>query len=247
MVAAWGFHSDDNKVDEAALMALGDSDLEEEDDASEFVGDIDKSLDKVYSDDIREDAIVDGSHNHVQKQSKDVYLSTIPKSAQAGIDAIMEVVAAHQDAKIPAKRIRTKSKVVKSPYLKEYVSGSKYLEDETTDLKHKFAFEGFILSDDMPRGVIEEYKKWVDEEKLVQARNCDHKVLLISYKIFGIGPRVVDGDEIDIFSMKGNTWKSIGPFPPNYYFVNGSVVMVDRMVYMGARRATLLNVIALLL
>ncbi|KAF3613187.1 hypothetical protein FXO37_36482 [Capsicum annuum] len=127
------------------------------------VGDIDKSLDKVFSDDIREDAIVDGSHNHVQKQSKDVYLSTIPKFAQAGIDAIMEVVAAHQAAKISAKRIRTKSKVVKSPYLKEYVSGSKYLEDETTDLKHKFAFEGFILSDDMPRGVIEECKKWVDE------------------------------------------------------------------------------------
>ncbi|KAF3619363.1 hypothetical protein FXO37_33729 [Capsicum annuum] len=140
------------------------------------VGDIDKSLDKVFSDDIREDAIVDGSHNHVQKQSKDVYLSTIPKSAQAGIDAIMEglaalippdfsdaVIAAHQAAKIPAKRIMTKSKVVKSPYLKGYVSGSKYLEDETTNLKHKFAFEGFILSDDMPRGVIEEYKKWIDE------------------------------------------------------------------------------------
>ncbi|KAF3617310.1 hypothetical protein FXO37_34689 [Capsicum annuum] len=96
------------------------------------VGDIDKSLDKVFSNDIREDAIVDGSHNHVQKQSK------IP------LDFSDAVVAAHQAAKIPAKRIRTKSEVVKSPYLKEYVSGSKYLEDETTNLKHKFAFKGFI-------------------------------------------------------------------------------------------------------
>ncbi|KAF3633153.1 hypothetical protein FXO37_27180 [Capsicum annuum] len=35
MVAYWGFDSDDDEVDEAALMALGDSDLEEEDDVSE--------------------------------------------------------------------------------------------------------------------------------------------------------------------------------------------------------------------
>ncbi|PHT86699.1 hypothetical protein T459_08805 [Capsicum annuum] len=35
MVAAWGSDSDDDEVDEIALMALGDSDLEEEDDASE--------------------------------------------------------------------------------------------------------------------------------------------------------------------------------------------------------------------
>ncbi|PHT31684.1 hypothetical protein CQW23_28021 [Capsicum baccatum] len=35
MVAAWVFDSDDDEVDEAALMALGDLDLEEEDDASE--------------------------------------------------------------------------------------------------------------------------------------------------------------------------------------------------------------------
>ncbi|PHT33317.1 60S ribosomal protein L31 [Capsicum baccatum] len=35
MVAAWRFDSGDDEVDEAALMALGDSDLDEEDDASE--------------------------------------------------------------------------------------------------------------------------------------------------------------------------------------------------------------------
>lgn len=35
MVATWGSDSDDDEVDETALMALGDSDLEEEDDASE--------------------------------------------------------------------------------------------------------------------------------------------------------------------------------------------------------------------
>ncbi|KAM3382843.1 hypothetical protein P3S68_008418 [Capsicum galapagoense] len=62
------------------------------------------------------------------------------------------------------------------------------------------------------------------------------------YKIFRLRPRVVNGDmEIDIFSMKGNTWKSIGSFPPNYYFVNRSVVMADGVVYQSARRANLLN------
>ncbi|PHU28376.1 hypothetical protein BC332_00469 [Capsicum chinense] len=35
MVASWEFDSDDDEIDEAPLMALGDSDLEEEDDVSE--------------------------------------------------------------------------------------------------------------------------------------------------------------------------------------------------------------------
>jgi len=42
--------------------------------------------------------------------------------------------------------------------------------------------------------------------------------------------------EIDIFSTKSNTWKSIGPFPPNYYFFGTSVVMVDGVIYMMASR-----------
>ncbi|XP_047270378.1 uncharacterized protein LOC124899519 [Capsicum annuum] len=66
------------------------------------------------------------------------------------------VFAAHQAAKTPAKRTRTKSKVFKSPYLTEFAVGSKSIEDETTELKQKFTFDGFIISDDMSRGVIEE-------------------------------------------------------------------------------------------
>ncbi|XP_055829247.1 F-box protein At5g10340-like [Solanum dulcamara] len=60
------------------------------------------------------------------------------------------------------------------------------------------------------------------------------------YKIFRLGPKVVNGYmemEIDIFSTKGNTWKSIGPFPPNYYFFGSSIVMVDGVVYMMAKRS----------
>ncbi|PHT60830.1 hypothetical protein T459_35319 [Capsicum annuum] len=80
-------------------------------------------------------------------------------------DIPLEVVKPIEETliKLQNSLTRTKSKVFKSPYLTEYVSSSKSLEDETADLKHKFAFEGFVLSDGMPRGIIEEYKKWVDE------------------------------------------------------------------------------------
>uniref|UniRef100_M1DF80 Ubiquitin-protein ligase n=1 Tax=Solanum tuberosum TaxID=4113 RepID=M1DF80_SOLTU len=53
------------------------------------------------------------------------------------------------------------------------------------------------------------------------------------YKIFRLG---YDDMNIDIFSTKGNTWKSIGTFPPNYYFLGYNVVMVDGIVYMTAKR-----------
>ncbi|PHT83110.1 Aquaporin PIP1-2 [Capsicum annuum] len=42
------------------------------------------------------------------------------------------VVAVHQATTTPAKRIKTKFKVFKSPYLTEFASGSKAIEDETT-------------------------------------------------------------------------------------------------------------------
>ncbi|KAF3683322.1 hypothetical protein FXO37_01923 [Capsicum annuum] len=73
------------------------------------------------------------------------------------------VVAAHQATKIPAKRTRTRSKVFMSPYTTEYASGSKAIEDLIGESKQKFAFDGFLISDNMPRGVIKEYKQWVEE------------------------------------------------------------------------------------
>ncbi|PHU06363.1 hypothetical protein BC332_22852 [Capsicum chinense] len=73
------------------------------------------------------------------------------------------VVAAHQAAKTPARRTRTRSKVFMSPYTTEYASGSKAIEDQIGEPKQKFAFDGFLISDNMPRGVIEEYKQWVEE------------------------------------------------------------------------------------
>ncbi|KAF3681190.1 putative protein EIN4-like [Capsicum annuum] len=73
------------------------------------------------------------------------------------------VVAAHQATKTPAKRTRTRSKVFMSPYTTEYASGSKAIKDLIGESKQKFAFDGFLISDNMPRGVIKEYKQWVEE------------------------------------------------------------------------------------
>ncbi|PHT88623.1 hypothetical protein T459_10729 [Capsicum annuum] len=96
------------------------------------------------------------------------YSSTLPESAQVELDAILEdfsdaVVVAHQAAKNPAKRIRTRSKVFMSSYTTEYASDSKAIEDQIGEQKQKFAFNNFLISDNMPKGVIEEYKQWVEE------------------------------------------------------------------------------------
>ncbi|KAK6774435.1 hypothetical protein RDI58_029674 [Solanum bulbocastanum] len=61
-----------------------------------------------------------------------------------------------------------------------------------------------------------------------------------SYKIFRLGPVVYNGDkdemDIDIFSTKSNKWKTVGIFPPDYYFEGTSIVMSDGIVYMMAER-----------
>ncbi|KAM3251381.1 hypothetical protein P3L10_005451 [Capsicum annuum] len=72
------------------------------------------------------------------------------------------VVAAHQAAKTPAKiakRIRTRSKVFKSPYILEYASGSKAIEDQIEEQKQQFAFNSFLISNTMSSSVIEEFKQ----------------------------------------------------------------------------------------
>ncbi|PHT88215.1 hypothetical protein T459_10321 [Capsicum annuum] len=69
------------------------------------------------------------------------------------------VVAAHLAVKIPAKRTRTRSRIFKSPYTTDFASGSKVLEDESTEFKQTFAFEGYGIYDDMPSSIIEQYEK----------------------------------------------------------------------------------------
>ncbi|KAF3626639.1 hypothetical protein FXO37_30288 [Capsicum annuum] len=73
------------------------------------------------------------------------------------------IVVAHLAAKTPAKRTRTRSRIFKSPNMIDFAFGSKALEDESTEFKQTFTFEGYEISDDMPSSIIEEYKKWVLE------------------------------------------------------------------------------------
>ncbi|PHT45754.1 hypothetical protein CQW23_14912 [Capsicum baccatum] len=73
------------------------------------------------------------------------------------------VVAAHQATKFSSKKTRMRSKVFKYPYTTEYASGSKAIDDQIVEPKQKFAFDDFLISDNMSRGVIEEYKQWVEE------------------------------------------------------------------------------------
>ncbi|KAF3645926.1 hypothetical protein FXO38_19416 [Capsicum annuum] len=82
---------------------------------------------------------------------------------QLSLDFPDAIVAAHQAAKTSAKiakRIRTRFKVFKSPYTTKYASGSKAIEDQIEELKQQFAFDGFLISDIMPNGVIEQFKQY---------------------------------------------------------------------------------------
>ncbi|KAK6774436.1 hypothetical protein RDI58_029675 [Solanum bulbocastanum] len=60
------------------------------------------------------------------------------------------------------------------------------------------------------------------------------------YKIFRLGPGVItslsNDMDIDIFSTKSNTWKTVGIFPPNYYFEEYRIYMSDGIAYMMAER-----------
>ncbi|KAF3685124.1 putative zinc finger protein VAR3, chloroplastic-like [Capsicum annuum] len=160
---------------------------------------IDKSIGIKSGDDTMEDAYFDWNRILIQPQSEDIegcsedieittldalieavddYSSSIPEFAQAKLDVIIE---AHQAAKNPTKRTRTKSKVFKSPYLIKFPFDSKIVEDQTVEMKQKFAFNDFIISDNMSRDVIEEYKQWVDEGLFKFHAKKDCGVFVVRY------------------------------------------------------------------
>ncbi|KAF3630905.1 hypothetical protein FXO37_28266 [Capsicum annuum] len=78
-------------------------------------------------------------------------------------DILDAVTMAHHVAKNPSNRTRTKFKVFKSPYITKFSYTSKVIEDQTGEMIPKFSFDGFLISDVFPRGVIEVYKQWVEE------------------------------------------------------------------------------------
>ncbi|KAM3324333.1 hypothetical protein P3S67_005484 [Capsicum chacoense] len=123
-------------------------------------------------------APVDEVPKEVVPQSESVVNQHNISNSQLPLDFSDSVVAAHQAAKPPAKiakRIRTRSKVFKSPYTTEYASGSKAIEDQIEEQRHQFAFDGFLISDIISSGTIAEFKQWVEAELLkFHAKNDEH-------------------------------------------------------------------------
>ncbi|KAF3655842.1 hypothetical protein FXO38_14497 [Capsicum annuum] len=148
--------------DESAFSHDTYSDCSEEDNAKvdEYLSTIPESsqveIDAIMQ---RLAAPVDDTSLEVVKLVDEIVNLHSLSDSQIPSDYPNSVVVAHLAAKIPTKRIRTRSRVFKSSYMTDYASGSKALEDENTDLKKKFAFEGYEIFDDMPSSSIEEYKK----------------------------------------------------------------------------------------
>ncbi|PHU00788.1 hypothetical protein BC332_30575 [Capsicum chinense] len=116
--------------------------------------------------------------------SKEIMNKHDISDSQLPPDFFDAVVAAHQAAKNPAKRTRMRFKVFISPYTTEYSSVSKEIEDQIGEPKQKFAFDNFLISDNMPRGVIEEYKQWVEEGLLKFYAKKSHNLVCVYVNIY---------------------------------------------------------------
>ncbi|XP_047266100.1 mitogen-activated protein kinase kinase kinase 20-like [Capsicum annuum] len=74
MVASWGFDSDNDEVDEAALMSLGDSDLEEEDDASKESCSLKKQVEQLdFSNNDLKSEVLKLTHSEKGKKHQDIF------------------------------------------------------------------------------------------------------------------------------------------------------------------------------
>ncbi|PHT64935.1 hypothetical protein T459_29360 [Capsicum annuum] len=127
------------------------------------------------------DAVVNQNSNYSKVQNpenihedhSDEYLSTLSESAQLEIDAIMQGLAAPVDD-VPLEVVKSVDETVNLHSLSDSQISSNYpdsvvaahlaaLEDESTEFKQTFAFEGYEIYDDKLSSIIKEYKKWVLE------------------------------------------------------------------------------------
>ncbi|PHT38573.1 hypothetical protein CQW23_22146 [Capsicum baccatum] len=115
---------------------------------------------------------------NIREDHSDEYLSTILESAQLEIDVIMQGLASPVDD-IPLEVAKPVDETVNLHSLSDDQIPSNYLdsvvaahalEDESTEFKQTFAFEGYGISDDIPSSIIEEYKKWVLEDTILSTQ-----------------------------------------------------------------------------
>ncbi|PHT82630.1 hypothetical protein T459_11073 [Capsicum annuum] len=64
-------------------------------------------------------------------------------------------------SKAPAKRERKKSRVLRSPCISKYGSGSKDAVDIDKEEKLKYAFDGYNINQDLPNELMIDYSQWI--------------------------------------------------------------------------------------
>ncbi|PHT52019.1 hypothetical protein CQW23_06481 [Capsicum baccatum] len=64
-------------------------------------------------------------------------------------------------AKAPAKRERKKSRILRSPYISKYGSGSKDAIDFDKEEKMKYAFDGYNINQELPNELMIDYSQWI--------------------------------------------------------------------------------------
>ncbi|KAF3643924.1 hypothetical protein FXO37_21711 [Capsicum annuum] len=63
--------------------------------------------------------------------------------------------------KAPAKRERKKSRILRSPYISKYGSGSKDTVDIDKEEKLKYVFDGYNINQDLPIELLIDYSQWI--------------------------------------------------------------------------------------
>ncbi|PHT55172.1 hypothetical protein CQW23_03658 [Capsicum baccatum] len=64
-------------------------------------------------------------------------------------------------SKAPAKRERKKYRILRSPYISKYGSGSKDAVDIDKEEKLKYAFDGYNINQDLPNELMIDYSQWI--------------------------------------------------------------------------------------
>ncbi|PHU17619.1 hypothetical protein BC332_13314 [Capsicum chinense] len=99
---------------------------------------------------------------------------TVTDSIQAAVDTILFDLSTPSTTKsldvrelqaskvkTPAKRERKKSRVLRSPYISKYDSGSKDADDFDKVEKLKYAFYGYTINQDLPNELMIDYSQWI--------------------------------------------------------------------------------------
>ncbi|PHT83197.1 hypothetical protein T459_11640 [Capsicum annuum] len=99
---------------------------------------------------------------------------TVIDSIQAAVDTILfdsQIPPVFPDAQVrelqeskenaPAKQERKKSRVLRSPYISKYGSGSKDYVDFDKEEKPKYAFDGYTINQDLPNELMIDYSHWI--------------------------------------------------------------------------------------